>query len=79
MTPVDRFLQIAPPHLPCGGPAAGQTEELMPGIGWVNAVPDAKATIDFEIAGNKLAFSGVGYHDKVRCCRENDDNLPDRL
>lgn len=39
---------------------------LMPGIGWVNGVPDAKAAVDFEIAGTKLAFEGVGYHDKVR-------------
>ena len=38
----------------------------MPGIGWANAVPDAKATVNFEVAGKKLAFSGVGYHDKVR-------------
>lgn len=37
----------------------------MPGIGWANAVPDAKATVDFEVGGKKLAFSGTGYHDKV--------------
>lgn len=37
---------------------------LMPGIGWANAIPDAKATVHFEVGGKKLAFSGVGYHDK---------------
>ena len=41
----------------------------MPGIGSANAVPDAKATVDFDIAGTKLAFEGVGYHDKVRIWR----------
>ena len=38
----------------------------MPGVGWANAVPDANAIVDFEVAGKKLAFSGVGYHDKVK-------------
>ena len=61
-----QLLQVAPPHLPCDSPRAGATEMLMPGIGWANAVPDAKATVNFEVAGKKLAFSGVGYHDKVR-------------
>lgn len=57
---------MAPPHLPCGAPKAGATEELMPNIGWVSAVPDGRATVKFDIAGTTLAFSGVGYHDKVR-------------
>ena len=39
---------------------------LMPEIGWANAVPDAKAKVHFDIGGQKLQFSGVGYHDKVR-------------
>lgn len=38
----------------------------MPHIGWANAVPDAKAKVDFEIGGVALAFTGPGYHDKVR-------------
>ena len=66
---IDKSTQVAPPHLPCGAPAAGETEELMPYIGWVNTVPGARATVDFEIAGTKLAFSGAGYHDKVRDTR----------
>jgi hypothetical protein len=36
-----------------------------PNIGWSNAVPDATALVDFTISGTKLAFTGVGYHDKV--------------
>jgi len=55
---------IAPPHLPCGPKVVGATELLMPGVGWANAVPDAKATVNFNVNGTKLAFSGTGYHDK---------------
>jgi hypothetical protein len=57
--------QTAPPHLPCGAPEVGGTEELFPNLGWVNVVPDGKATANFEIAGTKVEFEGVGYHDKV--------------
>lgn len=56
---------IAPAHLPCGAPKAGDTEMLIPNIGWANAVPDGNAVVDFEIAGEKLKYEGVGYHDKV--------------
>ena len=38
----------------------------MPHVGWANAVPDPQATVDFEIGGTTLAFSGAGYHDNVR-------------
>jgi hypothetical protein len=51
--------------LPCGAPEVGGTEELFPNLGWVNVVPDGKATAKFEIAGIKVEFEGVGYHDKV--------------
>lgn len=43
----------------------GQTLEVAPYIGWVNAVPDAMASVDLVIGGSKLSFTGVGYHDKV--------------
>ncbi|TKA81672.1 hypothetical protein B0A55_01332 [Friedmanniomyces simplex] len=55
---------VAPPHLPCGIPKPGETEQLMPHIGWVNAVPDAVASVDLQINGTALSFSGPGYHDK---------------
>jgi hypothetical protein len=51
--------------LPCGAPEVGGTEELFPNLGWVNVVPDGKATAKFEIAGTKVEFEGIGYHDKV--------------
>ena len=75
---------VAPPHLPCGLPESGATEMLMPGIGWANAVPDAKATVNFEVGGKKLAFSGVGYHDKVQhmnhsIMNRNSTNHPGRI
>lgn len=47
----------------------------MPGIAWANAVPDAGATVDFEIGDKKLQFSGTGYHDKVPHTLESLPNL----
>ncbi|KAJ7660277.1 hypothetical protein DFH06DRAFT_1194162 [Mycena polygramma] len=58
------FRSIAPAHYPCGPLAAGQTMEVGPGIGWANAVPDAVSTVALTINGDKLAFTGAGYHDK---------------
>ena len=49
---------------PCGS-GAGETMEIMPNIGWANAVPDADSKVDFTIQGGRLAFTGPGYHDKV--------------
>jgi hypothetical protein len=60
-----RPIQVAPPTLPCSPPKAGGNEIFMPGVGWASAVPDAKATVEFDVAGEKLQFTGVGYHDKV--------------
>jgi hypothetical protein len=37
--------------------------EVMPHIGWSNAIPDAKADIDLSVNGTRVKFSGVGYHD----------------
>ena len=39
--------------------------EVVPHLGWANAVPDAFADVDFIIQGSPLSFTGVGYHDKV--------------
>jgi hypothetical protein len=51
-------------HYPCGS-GAGQTLEIMPNVGWANAIPDAESIVEFTIQGSRFAFTGVGYHDKV--------------
>lgn len=58
--------QRAPPHFACGLVEPGASEEILPHVGWVNTVPDARATVDIEVNGTALSFSGTGYHDKVR-------------
>jgi len=45
---------------------AGASEVILPHVGWANAVPDARATVDIEVNGTAISFSGIGYHDKVR-------------
>jgi hypothetical protein len=39
--------------------------EIMPTIGWANAIPDSDSTVDFILGGSEIAFFGPGYHDKV--------------
>lgn len=55
----------APGHYPCGPVRSGENMMVAPQIGWANAVPDGVADVDFTLAGTKIAFKGVGYHDKV--------------
>ncbi|KAJ5654036.1 hypothetical protein N7490_001039 [Penicillium lividum] len=45
---VMNFNAIAPAHYPCGllYPGSSQNMELMPGVGWANAMPDAIVTAD---------------------------------
>ena len=38
---------------------------IVPHVGWINTVPDARATVEFEVNGTAHSFTGVGYHDKV--------------
>lgn len=57
-------MQIAPAHYPCGT-GAGQNMQVMPNVGWANAVPDSQGTVKLDIGGSKLDFTGPGYHDKV--------------
>lgn len=68
---IDRNSKIAPAHYPCGRITnpAGQSFELAPNLGWANAVPDARGTIDMMVNGESVKFSGFGYHDKVRFVR----------
>ncbi|KAK4063585.1 hypothetical protein Trihar35433_8293 [Trichoderma harzianum] len=56
---------VAPPHLPCtDNLSAGGDLLLAPGVGWVNVMPDADATVYFNWSGTVVEFSGTGYHDK---------------
>ncbi|KAL8334438.1 hypothetical protein RB598_008945 [Gaeumannomyces tritici] len=67
------FRSIALPHYPCSPVHANETMEGMSGVGWTNAVPAARASIDVAINGTRLQFEGLGYHDKnwgVRPLRE---------
>lgn len=37
--------------------------EVMPGVGWANAIPDADAEVAYIVNGTEINFQGVGYHD----------------
>ncbi|KAJ3796366.1 hypothetical protein GGU11DRAFT_809821 [Lentinula aff. detonsa] len=54
---------IAPAHYPCSANEAGATMQLMPNVGWANAIPDSQATVQLEINGQNISFTGSGYHD----------------
>jgi hypothetical protein len=56
---------VAPGHYPCGPVRSGENMMVAPEIGWANAVPDGIADVDFTLSGTKVAWKGVGYHDKV--------------
>ncbi|KAF2183592.1 hypothetical protein K469DRAFT_727900 [Zopfia rhizophila CBS 207.26] len=55
---------VALAHFPCSLNEPGKSEKLTDVIGWVNAVPDSNAEIDFTFGDYHLNFSGYGYHDK---------------
>lgn len=64
---IDRHRQRAPAHYPCGPSTAGSNLQMLPHVGWSNAVPDAHATVSLQFTTDNttLAFSdGIGYHDK---------------
>jgi hypothetical protein len=45
--------------------AVGVTQNLLPGLYWANAVPDAETVVDLVVGDTPIAFTdGVGYHDK---------------
>ncbi|KAI9035916.1 uncharacterized protein KD926_002632 [Aspergillus affinis] len=56
--------QVVPPHLPCGANERGGTYELVPHLWWINQGPDLKAKVEFEVAGEHISYSGIGYQDK---------------
>ncbi|KAJ5517843.1 hypothetical protein N7453_000265 [Penicillium expansum] len=55
---------VAPAHYPCGPPIKGQSEEVVPGVGWANSMPDAEGKVKFKIGDDVMSFTGYGYHDK---------------
>jgi hypothetical protein len=70
-TNTDLSMQIASAHYPCGSAVEGQNLEIMPNVGWANAVPDSQSAVDFVMNGSEFNFTGSGYHDKV-CNRTQD-------
>ncbi|KAL1849531.1 hypothetical protein Plec18170_007439 [Paecilomyces lecythidis] len=57
---------IAPAHYPSGpvDDMEEQSMEIAPHIGWTNAIPDSKGTVNFNIKGVNLQFEGPAYHDQ---------------
>jgi hypothetical protein len=51
-------VQIARGHYPCGT-GAGQKLEIMPNVGWANAITDTQGSVNLEIRGSKLDFPGI--------------------
>ncbi|KAL2822699.1 hypothetical protein BDW59DRAFT_173782 [Aspergillus cavernicola] len=52
-----------PAHYPCGPAEEGQDMHVVPGVGWLNAIPDGLGEADFQIRGKEFKFQGRGYHD----------------
>ncbi|RSL41030.1 hypothetical protein CEP53_013011 [Fusarium sp. AF-6] len=60
-----KFKSIAPAHYPDLNGAVGVTQNLLPGLYWANAVPDAETVVDLQVKDTAIRFKdGVGYHDK---------------
>ncbi|OBT38732.1 hypothetical protein VE00_11002 [Pseudogymnoascus sp. WSF 3629] len=51
---------IAPAHYPCGSAVEGQNLEIMPNVGWANAVPDSQSAANFVINGSEFSFKNWG-------------------
>ncbi|UKZ48287.1 hypothetical protein TrVGV298_002510 [Trichoderma virens] len=69
-------LHSVTPHYRCGLNVAGVSEEILPNIGWANAVPDGYAVVDLVIKDTKLQFrNGIAYHDKNRGTAPLAENL----
>ncbi|KAL2824191.1 hypothetical protein BJY01DRAFT_263068 [Aspergillus pseudoustus] len=61
------YEKITPSHSHCSVPnnfsmALGLGEH---GLGWVNVMPDAIASVDLDVNGTRLRFDGYGSHDKI--------------
>ncbi|KAL4880534.1 hypothetical protein BJY04DRAFT_219005 [Aspergillus karnatakaensis] len=54
----------SPAHYPCGPAEAGQNMQVIPGVGWANAIPDGTGVAEFTIRGDEeFRVEGRGYHD----------------
>ncbi|KAL1883251.1 hypothetical protein Daus18300_000309 [Diaporthe australafricana] len=60
------FKSIAPSHYPCElNGAVGANQNLLPGLYWANAVPDANTVVELQVSDTSISFTdGIGYHDK---------------
>jgi hypothetical protein len=66
-----KLRSLAEGHYPCGPVGVGENMMVAPQIGWANAVPDAAADVDMILGGTRVAYKGVGYHDKVNSLLSN--------
>ncbi|KIW17327.1 hypothetical protein PV08_04519 [Exophiala spinifera] len=55
---------VSPAHYPCNKAEPFSDELLCPNVGWANSIPDSNAVVDLTVNGERLAFTGYGYHDK---------------
>ena len=62
--PLIRIIQRAPAHYPCDPNVPGVNQLHLPRFFWTNAIPDADAAVNLDINGTRVAFGGIGYHDK---------------
>ncbi|KAF6822651.1 hypothetical protein CPLU01_11895 [Colletotrichum plurivorum] len=60
------YKSTAPAHYPCDlNGAVGANQNLLPGLYWANAIPDAETVVDLTVKDTAISFAdGIGYHDK---------------
>ncbi|KAF6805924.1 hypothetical protein CSOJ01_09147 [Colletotrichum sojae] len=60
------YKSTAPAHYPCDlNSAVGANQNLLPGLYWANAIPDAETVVNLTIKDTAISFAdGIGYHDK---------------
>lgn len=39
--------------------------QILPNIGWSNAIPGAVGKVNLDVNGTDVSFTGVGYHDST--------------
>ncbi|KAF4230020.1 hypothetical protein CNMCM8980_006009 [Aspergillus fumigatiaffinis] len=59
-----RLSSVSNPHTPCGDHRLRLGDTGTVGIGWASLLPDAEASVDVLVGGERVRFTGVGYHDK---------------
>jgi hypothetical protein len=58
-------MKVSNPHTPCGDHRLRLGDTGTVGVGWASLLPDAEASVDVLVGGERVRFTGVGYHDKV--------------